>query len=294
VVPKVTTSESPSSGIQIRPIRNNLSYANVMSTLAVFLALAGGAIAATQLGRNSVKSRHIAPNAVKGVDAAERTFAEVPSARRADSAGTANSANTATLAGTAATANAVAPNSVGAGGIQDPVRSVNLPLASFVNASNQALLSFAENNGGAPELEFPTGGFTGPIAIEWDDDSDGSGGPDTDDREAVQIQFTVPPDYASGGEFALRVEKDGHAGQAEALEVINFVDTTSPGFFAGDFATITSAAPTTYILDPPQPDAYAPGQSVELNVRGQSGFGGANPDNFVYLLSAEFRYTAKQ
>src|SRR5688572_33252204 len=104
-----------------------------MSTLAVFLALAGGAIAATQLGRNSVKSRHIAPNAVKGIDAAERTFGEVPSARRADSAGTAGSAasaNTATTAGTAAIANAVASNSVGAAGIQDPFRSVNLPLAS--------------------------------------------------------------------------------------------------------------------------------------------------------------------
>ncbi len=268
-----------------------------MSTLAAFLALAGGAIAATQLDRNSVRSRHIAPNAVKGVDAAERTFGKVPSARRADSAGTANSAtraDTAAVAGTAAIANAVAPNSVGTAAIQDPVRSLNLPLASFVNASNSALLSFAENDGGAPELEFVGGGFAGPIAIEWDDDSDGSGGADTDDREAVQAQFTVPPDYASGGEFALRVRKDGHAGQAEALEVINFVDAASPGFFGGDFATTTSAAATTYILDPPQPAAYAPGESVELNIRGQSGFGGANPDNFVFLLAAEFRYTATQ
>ncbi len=262
-----------------------------MSTLAVFLALAGGAIAATQLSRNSVKSRHIAPNAVKGVDAAERTFAEVPSAQSADSAGTATSANTATLAGTAAIANAVASNSVGAAGIQDPVRSLNLPLASFLNTQDNALLGFAENDGGAPEFE---GGFGGPIEIEWDDDSDGSGGANTDDREAVQVQFTVPPDYASGGEYALRVRKDGHAGQAEALEAANFVDSASPGFFAGDFATTTSAAPTTYILDPPQPVTYSPGQTVQLNIRGQSGFGGANPDNFVFLMSVEFRYTAAQ
>ena len=277
--------------MQVRPDRSRLSYANVMSTLAVFLALTGGAIAATQLGRNSVKSRHIAPNAVKGIDAAERTFGTVPSAASAARATTANSASSANTANTAGTANAVVPDAVGAAGIQDPVRSLNLPLASFLNAQNNALLGFAENDGGAPEFE---GGFGGPIEIEWDDDSDGSGGANSDDREAVQVQFTVPPDYASGGEFALRVRKDGHAGQAEAVEVINFVDSASPGFFAGDYATTTSAAPTTYILDPPQPVSYSPGQAVHLNIRGQSGFGGANPDNFVYLLSVEFRYTAAQ
>src|SRR5688572_30970039 len=185
-----------------------------MSTLAVFLALSGGAIAATQLGRNSVKSRHIAPNAVKGVDAAERTFAEVPSARRADSA------DTATLAGTAAIANAVAPNSVGAAGIQDPLRSLNLPLASFLNETDRTLLSFTLNDGGAPEFE--TIG-----AIEYDDDTDG-GGANLGDRDDIQSVFTVPADYASGGSFALRVEKQGHSGVDEMLEANIFIDGTSP------------------------------------------------------------------
>ncbi len=268
-----------------------------MSTLAVFLALAGGAIAATELGKNSVKSRNIAPNAVKGVDAAEGTFGKVPSARSADSAGSANSANradTAATAGTAALANAVAPNSIGAAGIQDPTRSLNLPLASFVNEADGALLGFTENDGGAPELEYVMGGASGPIAIEWDDDSDGGGGPNVDDRDVVQTQFTVPPDYASGGSFALRIKKDGQGGQDEAVECLVFVDGASPGFFAADFATITTAAPATYVLTPPQPAHYNPGEAVELSCRGQSGFGGANPDNFVYLLAAEFRYTATQ
>src|SRR5829696_6342809 len=43
-------------------IRRRLSYANVMATLAVFIALGGGAYA---LSRGEVKSRNIAADAVK-------------------------------------------------------------------------------------------------------------------------------------------------------------------------------------------------------------------------------------
>jgi hypothetical protein len=48
----------------LRKVRPALSYANVMATIAVFLALGGGAYAVTQLERNQVRARHIAPNAV--------------------------------------------------------------------------------------------------------------------------------------------------------------------------------------------------------------------------------------
>jgi hypothetical protein len=41
-----------------------LSYANVMSTVAVFLALAGGAAFAASLGKNSVGSKQVKKNAV--------------------------------------------------------------------------------------------------------------------------------------------------------------------------------------------------------------------------------------
>jgi hypothetical protein len=47
-----------------------LSYSNVMSTLAVFLALAGGTYAATHLKRNSVRSRNIVNGQVKKKDLA--------------------------------------------------------------------------------------------------------------------------------------------------------------------------------------------------------------------------------
>jgi hypothetical protein len=45
-------------------VRKGLTYANVMSTIAVFVALGGGAYAATQLPRNSVGTKQIRANAV--------------------------------------------------------------------------------------------------------------------------------------------------------------------------------------------------------------------------------------
>ena len=63
-------------------IRPHMSYANVTATLALFLALSGGI--AWALGANSVKSKHIAPNAAKGLDIAEATLAQVPDADQLD------------------------------------------------------------------------------------------------------------------------------------------------------------------------------------------------------------------
>jgi hypothetical protein len=50
-------------------LRERLTYANVMATAAVFLALGlGSAWAATELGRNSVGARQIKPNAIRSSD----------------------------------------------------------------------------------------------------------------------------------------------------------------------------------------------------------------------------------
>lgn len=50
----------------MRVLLTKLTYANVIATLALFLALGGGAVwAAGQLGKNAVKSQNIAPKAVK-------------------------------------------------------------------------------------------------------------------------------------------------------------------------------------------------------------------------------------
>jgi hypothetical protein len=60
-------------GESMKKLVNHLSYSRVVSTLALFLALAGGAHAIS-LGKNDVKSRHIAKGAVKSSDIAKKTL----------------------------------------------------------------------------------------------------------------------------------------------------------------------------------------------------------------------------
>lgn len=48
--------------------RTGLTYANVVATIALFLALGGGAYAAVTLPKNSVKAKQIAKNAVGAVE----------------------------------------------------------------------------------------------------------------------------------------------------------------------------------------------------------------------------------
>jgi len=111
----------------MKSVRRRLTYANVMSSLAVFLVVAGGsAFAAGQLGKNTVGTKQLKNNAVTGAKIKKEaitgvkikkeaitganlklsTIGKVPSASTADTAGTANSAKT---ADTANVANSLAP-----------------------------------------------------------------------------------------------------------------------------------------------------------------------------------------
>jgi hypothetical protein len=97
----------------VRPIRQRLTYANVMSSIAVFLILGGAtAFAATKIGANQLKANSVktgkivkeavtagkikkkavttsklAKEAVTGAKAKESTFGEVPSAANANALG---------------------------------------------------------------------------------------------------------------------------------------------------------------------------------------------------------------
>lgn len=62
-------------------IRERLSYANVMATIAVFLALGGGAYALS-LGRNSVGSPQLKPGAVKLKDTSASLRLKCPGGTR--------------------------------------------------------------------------------------------------------------------------------------------------------------------------------------------------------------------
>lgn len=86
----------------MQKLSSRLTYANTMSTIAVFLSLAGAtAFAATTLKRNSVGARQLKKNAVTGVkvkngsltgaDVNASTLGKVPAAQSADSAAVAAS-----------------------------------------------------------------------------------------------------------------------------------------------------------------------------------------------------------
>src|SRR3954470_4662154 len=73
-------------------LRRRLSYANVMSTLAVFIALGGSSYAAVTISGSSIKNRSISGhklrhNTVTGYVIRESTLARVPRARTADKLG---------------------------------------------------------------------------------------------------------------------------------------------------------------------------------------------------------------
>jgi len=92
-----------------------LSYANVVATLALFVALGGASYAALKLPKNSVGQKQLKKNAVNsskvknnsltGADIKLSKLGTVPSAQSAATANTANTANIATTANSANVAN---------------------------------------------------------------------------------------------------------------------------------------------------------------------------------------------
>jgi hypothetical protein len=73
-------------------LRDRLTYANVMSTLAVFIALGGSSYAALTINGNTIKNRSIPgkklrPNTLTGAQIKESRLARVPRAKRASTLG---------------------------------------------------------------------------------------------------------------------------------------------------------------------------------------------------------------
>src|SRR6266508_992876 len=83
----------PAKGNQVlHRLRKRLTYANAMSTLAVFVALGGSSYAAFTINGSTIKNRSIAGkklrhNTLTGVQIKESQLGRVPRAKRADSLG---------------------------------------------------------------------------------------------------------------------------------------------------------------------------------------------------------------
>lgn len=89
----------------IRQLADRLTYANVVATLALFIALGGTSYAAVKLSRNSVGTEHIKPGAVRSSDVKNRSLglADLSVSARAALAGKAGPAGPVGPAGPSAT-----------------------------------------------------------------------------------------------------------------------------------------------------------------------------------------------
>lgn len=152
-------------------LRERFTYANVVATVALVLAVTGGATAiALSLPKNSVKSKQIAKEAVKNSKIAKgavtgdkvktATLGKVPLAAHADSADTAGSAGSAANAAHAAVADALASqggapispsNVVQAQNVAGPfTNTLELSVKGFgrfwLRCGNEDIISFNESN----------------------------------------------------------------------------------------------------------------------------------------------------
>jgi hypothetical protein len=265
------------------------SPAMIVAIGALIVAVAGTAVATPIAVKSLNKKEKKVVKKIAGKKANQAIDQRAPglSVKHAGSADTANSA------ASADTAKGVAPDSVGAAGIQNPTRSVNLPIQSFVNGTDGAPFDFAASDGTSPD--FLVDG-PGAVVLEWDDDTDG-GGANTGDTDYAMISLTVPQDYASGGTFAFRASKASSTASVDELlwcsVMLNGgpVGSTGVSLFLAQGSTSYTCTP-----DPPNGPAFAPGASVNLRVKaGDNTFpGGGTFDDPVRLHSAEFRYTAAQ
>src|SRR5215218_3797055 len=109
VVPGIASGQATPEVLMLARVRARLTYANVVATLALFVALGGTGYAASQITTKDVKNRSLKggdlrKNTVTGTEINESKLGRVPAARTADTAATADvskSSGTATTAGTA-------------------------------------------------------------------------------------------------------------------------------------------------------------------------------------------------
>ena len=136
-------------------LRGRLTYANVMATVAVFVALGGSSYAALslpkksvgtkQLKRNAVTSSKVRNGAITGVDVNESSFGQVPSAA------TAANATNATNAGHATNAD----NATHAGHATNADKATNAGSATTAGTANAAFSTYHDDSIPLPDSSAP-------------------------------------------------------------------------------------------------------------------------------------------
>jgi hypothetical protein len=149
-------------------LSERLSFANVVSVLALFVALGGTGLAASQLGKNSVGTKQLKKNAVTTAKIKKEavTAAKVKKGTltgKQINASTLGTVPTANQAHTADTANGLAPpenwHEVGAPG--EPGF-----MSEYKNVTGQATAAFFRDHDGIVHLKGSVNGGTGPNVFQ--------------------------------------------------------------------------------------------------------------------------------
>jgi hypothetical protein len=165
----------------MKSVRKRLTYANVMSSIAVFLVVAGGsALAANQLGKNTVGTKQLKSNAVTtakikngavtGSKIQASTLGTVPSATTAGTATNATNASHANSADTASRA-ADAANSSHANSADQASNANSLggaPASAYARTELEAVHVVGAANQPAFEHGCTNGGVFGPVGFYKD------------------------------------------------------------------------------------------------------------------------------
>ncbi len=157
----------------MKQIRKRLTYANVMSSLAVFLVIGGGAaFAATQLPKNSVGSKQIRKNAVNSAKVKDHSLQAADFKEGQLPAGPKGATGATGAAGpkgeTGAAGSAIAYAKVNANGTVDASLSKNVTSANVEHSGTGEYcfhgLSFTPKNAMATLLNFETGEISAGVA----------------------------------------------------------------------------------------------------------------------------------
>jgi hypothetical protein len=199
-------------------LRTHLSYANVMATIAVFVALGGSGYAAVKIDGKNLKNRSVAGNKLKkntlgGKEINESKLAKVPKATLANTATTATRAGTADSAGNASNLDgrdsaaflSSAPGAVGSANVADSsLTGADLAADEAPHVVGAAGEPTFGNGGGGDCLWQDFGAPFNPVSFYRGKDGrvhlagvpaaqngPGGCGGDVEDRRV----FTLPPTY---------------------------------------------------------------------------------------------------
>ena len=169
--------------------------------------------------------------------------------------------------------------------ITNITRSISIPLLAFMDCDTgaAAFLDFA--SGAADRKADFTGIGSGAegFALHFDND------PGQEDQNTeICSQLVLPPDYVSGGQFRVLMQKGAHAGATETLNCAVGGNTSGIG---GQGAVITTTnVSTIYTCAPPLPSLQA-GDTLRISLKMTSDI---VMDDLVLLYSVAFEYTASQ